>query len=252
MQRQAADWAGNIVALLTVIAVNALANILPIAGKMTGEVSDKYASLFTPAGFTFGIWSLIYAALLGFVIYQALPAQRDSRQLADLGSYFKIGCGANVLWILAWHHEWLVPSLLLMLILLATLVFIYRDLQIVDAGASAGQRWFLQFPFGLYLGWITVATIANTGAVQSALGWNDLGISEVAWTQLKLAIAAAIAAYVIFRRNDIVFALVIAWAAFGITTGQAGSPAVAGAAVTISMACLLMAGCEILRRLRSD
>ena len=251
MQRPATDWAGNIAALLTVIAVNALANILPIAGKMTGDVSDKYSSLFTPAGFTFGIWSLIYAALLAFVIYQALPAQRDSRPLADLGSYFKIGCGANVLWIFAWHYEWLVPSLLLMLILLSTLIFIYRDLEIVDANAPAGQRWFVQFPFGLYLGWITVATIANTSAVQSALGWNDLFIGEVAWTQLKLAIAGAIAAYVIFKRNDIVFALVVAWAAFGITMGQAQSPAVSGAAATISMACLLMVGYEFWRRIRS-
>ena len=91
MERQATDWAGNIAALLIVIAVNALANILPIAGKMTGDISAKYMSLFTPAGFTFGIWSVIYAALLAFVVYQALPSQRKNRRLADIGRYFRIG-----------------------------------------------------------------------------------------------------------------------------------------------------------------
>ena len=250
MQRQATDWAGNIAALAIVITVNALANILPIAGKMTGDISAKYTSLFTPVGYTFGIWSLIYVALIAFVIYQALPAQRNSRMLADLGSYFRIGCGANTLWIFAWHYEWLVPSLMLMIVLLATLVFIYRDLGVVDSSASTGNRWLVQFPFGLYLGWITVATIANISVVQSALGWNDLWLDETVWTQVKLAVAAAVAGFVIFRRRDIVFALVVAWAAFGISVGQGDTPAVSGAASAIAMFCVAVAAYEGWRRLR--
>ena len=250
MPRKFADWGGNIAALIIVIGVNALANILPIAGKMTGDVSAKYASLFTPAGFTFGIWSLIYVALIAFIVYQALPAQRDSRLLADLGSYFKAGCAANTLWIFAWHYEWLVPSLMLMLVLLATLVLIYRDLAIVNPDASPGERWLVQFPFGLYLGWITVATIANASVVQSALGWNDLWTGESTWTQAKLAIAAAIAGFVIFKRRDIVFTLVVAWAAVGISVGQAGTPAVAGAANVVAIFCVAVSGYEGWRRLR--
>ena len=252
MQRQATDWAGNIAALLIVISVNALANILPIAGKMTGDISAKYTSLFTPAGFTFGIWSVIYVALIVFVIYQALPAQRQSRTLADVGSYFRIGCAANTVWIFAWHYEWLVPSLLLMLVLLVTLIFIYRDLGIVNPGASRGERWLVQLPFGLYLGWIAVATIANVSVVQSALGWNDLWFDETTWTQAKLAVAAAVAGFVIFTRRDIVFTLVVAWAAFGISVGQAGAPAVSGAATAVSMFCVATVVFESWRRLRSD
>ena len=252
MQRQATDWAGNIAALVIVITVNSLANILPIAGKMTGDISAKYTSLFTPAGFTFGIWSVIYVALIAFVIYQALPAQRKNRSLADVGSYFRIGCVANTIWIFAWHYEWLVPSLLLMLVLLVTLVFIYRDLGIVDPSASGSERWLVQFPFGLYLGWIAVATIANISVVQSALGWNDLWFDETTWTQAKLAIAAAVAGFVIFRRRDIVFTLVVAWAAFGISVGQASAPAVAGAATAVSMFCVATVAYESWRRFRAD
>lgn len=251
MRRTAPDWAGNIVALVVVIVVNALANILPIAGKTTGEVSDKYASLFTPAGFTFGIWSLIYIALIAFVIYQALPSQRESRALADIGSFFKISCVANSLWIFAWHLEWLVPSLMLMLVLLATLILIYQSLGVVDFDASAGNRWLVQLPFGVYLAWITVATIANTSAVQSALYWNDLGFTAVTWTLIKLTIAATIACVVLFQRRDMAFVLVVAWAAYGISEGQAQTPAVAGAALTVAMICVAVAAYEGVRRFRA-
>ena len=251
MRRPASDWAGNIAALTIVIVVNALANIVPIAGKMTGDVSDKYASLFTPAGFTFAIWSLIYLALIAFVIYQALPSQRENGSLADISSYFKIGCGANALWIFAWHYEWLVPSLMLMLVLLATLVLVYRSLGVVNFDTSPGARWLVQFPFGIYLAWITVATIANISAVQSALYWNDLGFSAVTWTHIKLAIAGMIASIVLFRRHDMAFALVVAWAAFGVSAGQPETPAVAGAAVTLSMICVAIAAYEGLRRFRA-
>ena len=147
--RSVNDWVGNILAFGVTIAVNSMATSIPLGGRTPREISDAYPSLFTPSGLTFSIWALIYLGLTLFVIYQALPAQRQSQPLADLGSYFKIGCGANVLWIFAWHYEWLVPSLLLMLVLLATLMLIYRDLQIVNADASAGQRWFVQFPFAI-------------------------------------------------------------------------------------------------------
>ena len=251
MRRPASDWAGNIAALVVVIVINALANILPIAGKMTGEVSDKYSSPFTPAGFTFGIWSVIYFALIAFVIYQALPAQRESRALADIGSYFRIGCVANSLWIFAWHYEWLVPSLMLMLVLLTTLILIYRSLGVVDFGAGAGERWLVQLPFGIYLAWITVATIANASALQSALYWNDLGFSAVTWTQIKLAVAGMIACIVLFQRRDMAFVLIVAWAAFGISAGQAETPAVAGAALTVAMICVAIAAYEGVRRFRA-
>ena len=95
MKRTLGDWAGNIVALAIVIMVNALANILRFGGNSTGQVSDKYHSLFTPAGFTFSIWSLIYLLLAAFVVYQSLPSQRENAALARISMWFKVGCAAN-------------------------------------------------------------------------------------------------------------------------------------------------------------
>ena len=250
MDRKATDWIGNILALAVTIAVNVLANALPIAGKTTGQVSDKYFSLFTPAGFTFSIWGLIYAALIAFVVYQALPAQRQDESLARLGVPFRISCVANALWLVTWHLEWLVPSLMLMLLLLAMLVRIYRTLDSVDAGFA--RRWLVQAPFSLYLGWISVATIANASAVQTALYWNDLGLDATTWTLAKLALAAAIACVVSLRRRDVVFPLVVAWAAWGIASGQADVPAVAGAAMTVMLVAALVAVFELQRRLRTN
>ena len=248
MNRKTSDWAGNIAALVVVISVNAFANILRFAGTTTGEVSDKYFSLFTPAGFTFGIWSLIYLALLAFVVYQALPAQRSCQRLARISPWFKLGCGANALWMFAWHLEWIMVTVLLMLVLLFSLFVIYRSLGVVDATAARGDRWLVQLPFTIYLGWISVATIANLSAMQSALGWNDLGFDPVIWTLAKLAVAGAIAAVVVLRRHDTAFALVIAWAAYGISAGQAATPAVAGAAFAVCLLTLLLVAFGLLHR----
>ena len=160
MKRLLASRIGNIVALVVVIAVNALANILRFGGQTTGEVSDKYHSLFTPAGFTFGIWTVIYLLLAVFVVYQALPAQRENSALLRIGPWFKLGCAANALWMVAWHLEWIMVSLLLMAILLYSLIVIYTQMD--------GEAWQIRLPFSMYLGWIAVAIIANASAVQAS------------------------------------------------------------------------------------
>lgn len=237
--RTISDWGGNIAAFVFVIAVNGLANGLPIGGQTTGEVSAKYASLFTPAGFTFSIWGLIYLGLTAFVIYQSLPAQRDNSTLARIDLPFKLNCIANAVWIFAWHYDQLLLSLILMVTILGTLIVIYRVLS--EAPISSVERVLVAFPFRLYTGWITVALIANISAAQSGWGWNDLGLTAIQWTWLKLAVAGTIGATVVAQRRDPVYILVIAWAAFGIFSKQSATPEVAGAAITLSMLAALLA-----------
>lgn len=241
MSRSISDWGGNIAAFFFVIAVNALANGVPIGGQTTGEVSAKYSSLFTPATFTFSIWGLIYLSLTAFIVYQSLPAQRANSVIARIGLPFKLSCLANAVWIFAWHYDQLLLSMALMLTILGTLVVIYRALGESAAAMSVADRILLSFPFSLYTGWITVATIANFSAVQSGWGWNDLGLTAIEWTWLKLAVAGAIGATVVALRRDPVYILVIAWAAFGIFSKQSATPAVAGAAATLSMLAALLA-----------
>ena len=105
MQRQLSDWGGNLAAYSLMIVLNLLSNTLPINNQSMPEVSAKYPSLFTPAGFTFSIWGVIYLALLIFLVYQAMPSQRDNATIAAISRPFQISCLANAGWILAWHYD---------------------------------------------------------------------------------------------------------------------------------------------------
>jgi hypothetical protein len=240
MPRPFADWGGNLAAFAVTIVFNVLSNALPINGQSMPEISAKYPSLFTPAGFTFSIWGVIYAALLAFVIWQALPAQRRSRKLGAISTLFKINCLANAAWIVVWHYNLLLLSLAVMLVILATLILIYRTLIVDIESAPVSEHLLLYLPFSLYTGWITLATIANASVLQTANGWDSVAISAVQWTLLKLALAGAIAATLILRLRDVPFALAIAWGAYGISVMQSATPAVSGAAMTLSLLTLIL------------
>ncbi len=250
MQRPLSDWGGNLAAFTLVVVLNVLSNALPINGQTMPEISAKYPSLFTPAGFTFSIWGVIYLALLLFVIYQALPSQRNSETIAGISRLFQVNCVANASWIVAWHYDLLNISLLIMLVLFVTLILIYRALLGAIEHASVAQHLFLHLPFSLYTGWITLATIANISTVQTGNGWDDIGLTAVSWTLLKLALAGAIGAAVVLRYGDVVFVLVVAWAAYGISVMQSATPAVSGGALTLSLLALLLAMNEAVVRLR--
>ncbi|MDJ0710162.1 MAG: hypothetical protein QNJ14_07235 [Woeseiaceae bacterium] len=249
MQRPLSDWGGNLVAFAIVILLNVLSNALPINDQSMTEISAKYPSLFTPAGFTFSIWGVTYLSLLVFVIWQALPTQRTSTKVADVSRLFQINCLLNALWIVVWHYDQLALSLLIILGMLVTLVLIYRRLlqSLIDAPFT--QHLVLYLPFSLYTSWITLATIANASALQTGSGWDDVGLTAVQWTLLKLAIAGAIAATMIVKLRDIPFALVVAWAAYGISVMQIATPAVSGAAQTLSLLMLMLVLADTARRL---
>ena len=252
MQRNFSDWGGNILIFIGVLVVNGMANGIPLGGQTTGEISAKYPALFTPSGFTFAIWGLIYLALAAFIFYQAAPRQLGNKRIAAISRYFQLSCVANALWIFAWHFELLGLSFFLMAVLLGSLIVVYRGLGNVDKTVPLVERIFVQWPFSLYLGWISVATIANFSAVQLSWGFGDVLFSTLLWTQIKLALAGAIAAIVLVRRDDLIYALVVAWAAFGISVKQAATPEVSGAALMLTVLILLLTAAALLRKLRPN
>ncbi|MEZ5535605.1 MAG: hypothetical protein R3F02_08260 [Thiolinea sp.] len=231
--RNTTEWAGAILAFILMVMVNALSNIIPLGGQTQKDVSDKYPTLFTPDGFTFSIWGLIYLTLAGFVIYQALPAQRNKALVSTVTRLFILTCLTNIIWLFCWHYDRLWLSLLVMVVLLILLIKIYSALQINLRPVSWSRWLFLYLPFSLYSGWITVATIANLTIVQQAMGWEGAGLNPINWTLLKLAVAAGISAVVVLKRHDMIFGLVIAWAAYGIMSKQSATPEIAGAALLL-------------------
>jgi benzodiazapine receptor len=222
--------ATNGVAVLAVIVVNALANILPFNGLTTGEISDRFRVFFVPAGYVFSIWGLIYLGLVGFAVYQALPAQRTDPALRRVGYLFAWSALANIAWLFFWHYEQFVLTLPAMLSLLLLLIAIYLRLDIGRARVGQGHRWLVHLPFRIYLGWITVATIANVTSLLDYLKWGMWGIRPEAWTVIMLLAAVAIAVGMTVTRRDAAFLLVLVWAFVGIGIQHAGQPVVAPAA----------------------
>ena len=205
-----------VVGLVVTITANGLANALPLNGQMTGQISDYFDVYFTPAGYVFSIWGLIYLALIAYAVYQALPAQRTNPRLARTGWWFVLSCAANTGWIFAWHWNRYLLSFLLMIVVLLSLIRVYEGLEIGRFKASLGETWLAQVPFSIYLGWITVATVANVTAVLDYWNWSGWGISEEAWLSIMLVVALVVAALMTWRRRDTPYALVLAWAFAGI------------------------------------
>ena len=201
---------------LAVIVVNALASALPLNGQTTGEISDRFAVYFVPAGYVFSIWGLIYLALIGYSVFQALPSQRKNPRLRRTGWLYVLSCAANIAWIFLWHYEYFAFSLIAMGALLLLLIAIYLQLGTGRTHVPAAETWLVRVPFSIYLGWITVATVANVTSVLEYAGWNGWGLTPVAWAVIMMVVAAVVAGLVSLTRGDIAYVAVILWAFAGI------------------------------------
>ena len=197
----------NVIAFALMVFMNYLANALPLNGKTTGQLSAQYPNLFVPAGITFSIWGVIYTMLL---IYSILQFSSQQKGIVNaIGWAFAFSCLINIMWIFAWHYEKLIMSVLVMIGLLITLIMINKILQ----GTSAG---FSKAVFGIYLGWICIATIANITALFVHINWSGWGISPQGWTMIMVAAGTVIALLAILRFNNPFIGLAIIWALAGI------------------------------------
>ncbi|MBN1177676.1 MAG: tryptophan-rich sensory protein [Anaerolineae bacterium] len=239
-----------VLALVVVLVVNGLANALPLNGLSTGEISDRFDIYFVLAGYVFSIWGVIYLALIGFAVYQALPSQRENPRLRAMGYPFALSCLANSVWIFLWHYLVFPLTLVAMLVLLGTLIFIYLRLEIGCGRVSAAETWLARVPFSLYLGWITVATIANVTQLLYYLGWGGWGIAPEVWAVIMLVVGSAVAGLVALTRGDVAYMLVIVWAFVGIAVKHAGTPLVSATAWAMAGVAVVMlaAGFVLARR----
>ena len=251
MRRDVVRQVVNVATYVITVAVNVLANALPLNNQTTGEISDRYPVLFTPAAYVFGIWLVIYAFLGAFTIYQALPRQRANPHLRRIGYLFALSGLANSVWIVFWHYNLLLVSLVAMLVLLGSLIAIYLRLDIGRRAVSRVDRWLIHVPFSIYLGWITVATIANVSVLLFASGWDGFGIDAVTWTIIVLIVGVAITLAVLATRLDVAYGLVIVWAYVGIFVRQQATPAVAVTAAVAALVILVAVVVAGLRRLRA-
>lgn len=190
------------------VAVNYLANALPIAGRNTGAISASYPNLFAPAGYAFSIWGLIYTLLAIYIIYQFNKG--NDELVSKVNRLFSLTSVLNIAWIFAWHYDFIWLSVILMLGLLFSLIKISKIFKTHTFTKS--EKWLVRLPFSIYLGWITVATIANITVFLVSINWNGFGLSESFWAVLILIIGAIIGSLRTIQNRDIPYGLVFVWA----------------------------------------
>ena len=233
-----------IIALIITIVINILSNALPFNGLSAPEIADSFDVYFVPAGYVFSIWSVIYLGLIAYAVFQFLPAQRENPKLRQTGWWFVLSCAANSIWLFLWHYAYFALSVVAMLTLLISLIVIYQRLGIGRQNVAAGERWLVHLTFSIYLGWITVATIANITAFLDFINWNGFGIAPEIWTILMLLVAIVVAGLMAYSRQDVAYLLVLIWAFIGIAVEQSDTSQVANAAylaaIIVSMFVILV------------
>ena len=190
-----------IISVLVTLVINSLAKTLPLNGQNTGQIPDRFNVYFVPAGTVFSIWELIYIGLIAYAIYQALPSQRENPRLRATGLWIALGGLANSAWIFLWHYNQFSLTLVAMLVLLATLILTYLHLGIGQTTVTLGEKWAVLQPLSIYLGWITVATVANISDVLDFLKWDRFGIVSGIWISIVLVAVLAIVILMNFTRR---------------------------------------------------
>ncbi|MDI1240771.1 MAG: tryptophan-rich sensory protein [bacterium] len=216
------------------IAFNWLAAIGRVNGVSPSDISDKYATPVTPAGYAFSIWSLIYLGMIAFSIYQLLPA--NAARFRSIRSLYILTSALNCGWIYFWHHDQIAICLALIFSLAVSLFLINLNLRKTD---GMGEYWFAKAPFGIYFGWVTAATLVNFAVL--LVHW-DISISASVWTWIAVGLiffAAALGVIIRVRLLNYLYPLAIAWALTAIGVKQSGQTLIVAAAAFGTIACLI-------------
>jgi hypothetical protein len=237
---------------LVTLAVNGAANALPINGQGTGEISDRFSVYVVPAGYVFAIWGVIYVLLGAFTVWQALPGNRASPVARAVGWLPATANVVNAAWMFLFHYEYFVLTVPVMVALLATLVAIHLRLWAHRADLRGTRFWVVRVPFSVYLGWITVATIANIAQTGQALGIDPAGIDPAIIASGVLLVGLLIAVRFVTQFGDAAYGFVIAWAYAGVAVKEAAVQPVAVVAAAGALVMAVLAVWAAVRQVRGE
>ena len=232
----------NLLSVIVALTVNILVSTLPLNGQNTGEISDRFQVYFVPAGYVFSIWGIIYLGWIAFTIFQLQSSQRESPRLRRLGYLFAISNIANATWLFCWHYNQFGLSVLVMLTLLGLLIASYLRLNVNRERVTPLEYWSVDMLFSTYLGWITIATVANISDWLYLIGWDGFGIPAQSWAVIMLAVASLLGLAMALTRKDVGYVSVLVWAFIGIAVKQTSAAMVV---VSAWVAAALMLGLVI-------
>jgi translocator protein len=223
---------GVIITTVLMITGYALSHIIPNVVKSVSEVSNNFSVYFVPAPYTFSIWWIIFSGLIAYTVFQALPAQKESLALRKIGWWYIGGSISIMAWMYFWHSQRFAFMMLTMTGVLVSLLSIYEKLNIGMEKESLRMRYLVHMPFSIYLGWVTMSTIANISQFLAGSGWNGFGISPKIWTVVLIVLAILIAELTAFNRQDLAYLAVVVWSFIGIAVKNVGiSPVFEAASV---------------------
>ena len=242
----------NGIALGATIFINYLSNTGLMNNTTIGEISGGLRTLFTPAGYAFAIWGLIYLMLLGFAIYQGrslIVKVRDDDFVNKIGWWFVLSCAANSAWVFSWIYGYTgISCVFIFLLLISLLKIVYNNrMELWDAPISVIV--FLWWPFVIYSGWVTVASIANVSAYLVKINWSGFGLSPALWTIIMISIASVVNLVITWKRNMSAFALVGAWALIAI--GMANQSVETMVAKTAFITAVILIGSSVVHGLKN-
>ena len=238
----------NLITVIIALTVNILASTLPLNGQNTGEISDRFQVYFVPAGYVFSIWGIIYISWIAFTIFQFRATQKESPRLRRLGYLFALSGIANAAWLFTWHYNYFGLGVLVMLSLLGLLIASYLRLDVNRISVSTAERWSVDIPFSVYLGWITVATVANVTDWLYLVEWNGFGIAPQTWAVIMIVVASIVGLLMTLTRKDAAYVFVLVWSFIGIAVKQADAASVAITAWIGAGAMLLLTIYSLVRR----
>lgn len=220
----------TILSFIGTFAVNVAANAVPIGGTMTNVISDQFHVYVIPAGYVFAIWGLIYTLLGAYTVWQGLRRNREDPVLRELGWLPALTGLFNSVWIFLFQYEVFALSVPVIVGLLLTLIAIHFRLWGHRDVLRGRSYWLVRAPWAVYLGWITVATIANIAQTLFSLGFTGFGIDPALIAAVVLLVGLAIAATFVLRFGDAAYGWVIVWAYAGIVVKESATQLVAGVA----------------------
>jgi hypothetical protein len=251
MDRDLTRQVTTVVAYIATVIVNGAAVAIPLGGMTTAQISDMFPVPVVPANYVFSIWSAIYLLLLGYTAYQALPSRRTDPTLRRLGYLPALTGGLNAAWVLLWQYQVFALTVPVMVALLVTLIAIWRRVREPQvstvARPPAAQGWLVALPFSVYLGWISVATIANVTQQLWYLGFRGEGLSPSLWAVGILAVGLLITTVMVLRGRDVAYGAVIVWAYAGIAVKQSAVDLVPAFAIAGGVHVLALMALVILR-----
>jgi translocator protein len=218
-----------------------LSQIFPNNMTSMNEVSDKFSIYFLPARYTFLIWWVIFLGLIAYSVFQLLPSQKENATLRKIGWWYFSANLLSFTWMIFWHYHNYLFMMLTMVGVLFSLLSIYEKLNNEMVPISRGMRFFVQIPFSIYLGWVTMAVIADISQYLDAVGWNGFGISAKLWTVVLIVMTIIIAELTAFNRQDLVYLAVIIWSFIGIAVKQYGISPVFESACVAAVFVFIMA-----------